>query len=52
MTKMIRYGIRKKVEVKQQEEVKEKVKYFRCWGVKHKKWKYPNIRVEREKRKR
>jgi len=37
-----------KVEVRQQERIKE-VKYFRCWGIGHHKWKCPNIEVERQK---
>ena len=28
----------------------EEVKYFRCWGVGYLKWKYPNIVVEKKKR--
>jgi len=36
------------VEVRWQERVEE-VKYFRCWGVGHYKWKCSNIEVERQK---
>ena len=47
-SRMIQYGIRKEVKVRRQEIVEEEeVKCFRCWGIEHNKWKYPNIEVER-----
>ena len=48
-SRVIRYGIRKKVKVKRQERVEE-VQYFRCRGIKYYKWECPNIEVEKEKR--
>jgi len=42
--------VRDEVEVRQQKR-REEVKCFRCWGIGHHKWEYPNIEVERQRRK-
>jgi len=48
-SRVIYCRVREEVKVRRQ-EITEKVKYFRCWSVGHLKWKYPNIEVEKKKR--
>ena len=38
------------MKVRKQETVEEGVQYFRYWKVGHYKWKCPNIKVEKERR--
>jgi len=45
----MRYGLRKEVKVRRQEVVEE-VQCFRYKGIRHYKWKCPNIVAEKEKR--
>jgi len=39
------------VKVKKQKIVKKEIQCFRCWGVGYYKWKCPNIKVEKKRRK-
>ena len=48
VSRVIQCRVKKKVKVRRQEIV-EKVKCFRCWGIEHYKWEYPNIEVERRR---
>jgi len=41
--------MKEKVGIKKSKTIEE-VKYFRCWGIGHFKWEYPNIKVEKKKR--
>ena len=47
-SRIIQCGVRE--EVRRQEIEKKKVQYFRCWGMGHYKWEYPNIEIEKEKK--
>ena len=49
VSRMIQCRVGKEVKVRRQEIIEE-VKCFRCWGVGYLKWKYPNIVVEKKKR--
>jgi len=46
---VIRYRVREKVKIRRNEMVEE-VKCFRYWDVGHFKWKYPNIEVEKKRK--
>jgi len=48
-SRVMQCGVKKEVGIKQQEMIEE-VKHFRCWGVGYYKWKCPNIKVERKRR--
>ena len=45
----MRYGVREEVRIRRNEIVEE-VKCFRCWGVGHFKWKCPNIKIKRKRK--
>jgi len=49
LSRVIRYRVREKVKIRRNEMVEE-VKCFRYWGVGHFKWKYPNIEVEKKRK--
>jgi len=49
VSRVMQCSIKEEVKIKRQEIVEE-VKCFRCWRVKHYKWKCPNTKVERKKR--
>jgi len=48
---MMRCGVRRKAKVRRQEIVEKEIQCFRCRGIVHYKWKYPNIEVEKQRRK-
>ena len=48
-SRVMQCGVKEEVEIKRQEMV-EGVKCFRCWEGEYYKWKYPNIEVERKRR--
>jgi len=48
-SRVIQCKVEEKVKVRRQ-EIMEEVKCFRCWGIRYLKWKYPNIEVEKKKR--
>ena len=50
VSRVIQYRVKEKVKVRKQETVEEGVQYFRYWKVGHYKWKCPNIKVEKERR--
>ena len=50
-SRVMQYGMKEKVKVRKQKTVEKRVQYFRCWGVGHYKWEYPNIKVEKKRRK-
>ena len=50
MSRVIQYRVKEEVKVRKQETVEERIQCFRCWGVGHYKWEYPNIKVEKERR--
>jgi len=47
-SRVIQCGVRDEIKVRWQKV--EEVKCFRCWRVGHFKWEYPNIEVERQRR--
>jgi len=47
---MMQYRVKEEVKMRKQKTVKEGAQCFRCWGVGHYKWEYPNIKVEKERR--
>ena len=47
----MQYGVGREVKVRRQEVIKE-VQCFRCRETGHYKWKYPNIEVEKKRRRR
>jgi len=49
-SRVIQCRVKEKVKVKKQKTIEEEVQYFRYWRVGHYKWKYPNIKVEKERR--
>jgi len=49
-SRVMQCRVKEEVTVRRQEMVEERVQCFRCWGVGHYKWEYPNIEVERKKR--
>ena len=50
VSRVIQCRVKEKVKVRKQETVEEGVQYFRYWKVGHYKWKCPNIKVEKERR--
>jgi len=48
-SRVIRYRVREKVRIRRNEMVEE-IKCFRYWGVGHFKWEYPNIEVEKKRK--
>ena len=48
VSRVMQCRVREEIEVRRQ-KVAEEVKYFKCWGVGHYKWKYPNIEVEKRR---
>jgi len=46
---MMRCEVKEEVRIRRNEMV-EKVKCFRCWGIGYFKWEYPNIEVEKKKK--
>ena len=50
MSRVIQYRVKEEVKVRKQETVEERIQCFRCWGVGHYKWEYPNIKVEKKRR--
>ena len=51
MSRVIQYRVKEEVKVRKQETVEERIQCFRCWGVGHYKWEYPNIEVKRKRKK-
>jgi len=49
VSRVMQYRVGEEVKVRRQEMI-EKVKYFRCWSIGYLKWEYPNIEVEKKKR--
>jgi len=45
----MRCRVKEEVKIRRSKMVEE-VKCFRCWGIGHFKWEYPNIKVEKERR--
>jgi len=50
VSRVIQCRVKEKVKVRKQETVEEGVQYFRYWKVGYYKWKCPNIKVEKERR--
>ena len=48
-SRVMQYGVREEVKVKRQKTIEE-VRCFRCWSIRHLKWEYPNIKVEKKRR--
>jgi len=49
LSRVMKCEMKEKVGIKKSKTIEE-VKYFRCWGIGHFKWEYPNIKVEKKKR--
>ena len=49
LSRIIRCEVKEEVRIRRNEMVEE-VKCFRCWGIGYFKWEYPNIEVEKKKK--
>ena len=50
-SRVIQCGVRKKVKMRKQKTIEKEIQYFRCQKVEHYKQEYPNIEVEKKRRK-
>jgi len=48
-SRVMRYGVREEVRIRRNKIVEE-VRYFRYWDVGHFKWKCPNIKVKKKRK--
>jgi len=49
-SRVIQCGVKEEVTIRRQKMVEKGVQCFRCWRVGYYKWEYPNIEVERKKK--